>query len=133
LPRLEQWAGARLDQDFAWGKTDCHHLALEALAILYDPSPLTHAPTWDSLRQAVNLYAAGWEPNAVLAQAGAEEIPVTFAGPGDIVVEPPKDGFAPVSVALEHGRFLTSQPGARVGFQFREDLAPGARVWRVRG
>lgn len=85
-------------QPFAWGKSDCVVLALDAIAARTGRRRLVK-PTWRTEKAArAALAAAGFADVEQAVAAHLEEIPVLMAGRGDIGIVDGADDGGPVLV-----------------------------------
>jgi len=124
---LAQWAQGIVGRPFAWGETDCHALALDAIRAMYvEGDPIRDGwPEWRSLGDAARLYASGWSPVDALERRGfgavVREGP-SFARAGDLLVAPDTP-FWRVGVVVPGAKVVSSRVDEAV------TVLPLASMW----
>lgn len=107
--RLVEWGREVEGREFAWGETDCASLVAGALEALYEEPPVDASlAEYSSREEALRRHAETGGVEAVLREAGAEEVGLNFARDGDVLLGLPRDGELPGAAVVVEATYLVA-------------------------
>lgn len=133
---LVDWERLMLGRHFEWGETDCVSVVLAALEVMYAEAdrPKLTVPSWSTQIGALRaIKKVGNIPQA-LRDGGAQNVPLAFARPGDIVVGlEPSNGMPRCGVVVERHVVTASVKNGVFRFALRDlrrEAPPDVEVLR---